>query len=118
MYDDLLAGLYGQEHHLSADDYDCLGIVETSLVSGALFACDRALKESAVQLAGIRVSGGLAGRAYYVLYGAQHDVEAGLSVSENVAIDYGGVYRTQLISRPHEEMVRWVLRPQPFNIKQ
>src|SRR5690606_35350222 len=57
-------------------DADCVGIVEGRTVSGTLEACDRALKEATVRLAGLRIAPGLGGRAYFVLTGAQHDVQA------------------------------------------
>jgi len=118
VHPDLLQGLYGNEEHLSGDEYDCLGVVETRMVCGALLACDRALKDADVRLAGIRLTGGLAGRAYFVIYGTQHDVDEGIAVSVKAAEAFRGVHRTELISRPHDDMVRWVLRPHPFTIKQ
>lgn len=114
----LLDGLAGAEVHLSGDDYDCLGVIETEIVTGALWACDRALKDSDVQLAGIRLSGGLAGRAYFVVYGALHNVNEAISISEAATKSYRGIYRSECISRPHQDMVKWVLRPYPFTLKQ
>ena len=113
----LLLALRGREIRVSADQYDCIGVVETKLITGALIGADRALKDADVELTGIRIHGGLGGRAFYVVHGAQHDVAFALEVGKNNAEEHGGVYRVELIPRPHEEMVCWLLRPYPFQPK-
>ena len=111
----LLAALRGAQDVRSADEMDCLGVVEGGLVAPTLRAADRSLKDAGVSLAGLRVSGGLGGRAYYIVFGAQHDVEAALEVA---AAQLGErLHRTELIPRPHEEMVVWLLRPAPFAVR-
>jgi microcompartment protein CcmL/EutN len=113
----LLQGLRGQEIRMSADEYDCLGVVETVRVSGALIACDRALKEAAVDLTGIRLTGGLGGRGYFVVHGTQHDVEVALEISKRAAEPHQGCHRIERIARPHPDMSGWILRPWPFLLK-
>ncbi|MEL6343373.1 MAG: BMC domain-containing protein [Myxococcota bacterium] len=103
----LLQGLRGVEDIRTADEMDCLGVVEIDTVARALSCCDRSLKNADVTLAGLRVAGGLGGRAYYVVFGAQHDVEAALEIAEG---------RRELIPRPHDEMIPWLLRPAPFSV--
>lgn len=110
----LVAGLRGQQRLASADDMDCLGVVEGLRVASTLRACDRSLKDAFVTLAGLRVTGGLGGKAYYVFYGAQHDVEAALEVGTAQLGDV--LCRAECIARPHEEMVAWLLRPTPFRV--
>ena len=111
----LLAALRGAQDVRGADEMDCLGVVEGGLVAPTLRAADRSLKDAGVSLAGLRVSGGLGGRAYYIVFGAQHDVEAALEVA---AAQLGErLHRTELIPRPHEEMVVWLLRPAPFAVR-
>ena len=78
----LLKGIKGDTLKLSADEYDCLGIVEPKTIAGAMLSCDRVLKDAYVELCGIRIQGGLGGRSYYVVHGAQHDVEEALQVAE------------------------------------
>lgn len=109
-HEDLVAGLQGGLNLLKSEDDDALGIVETSSISDALLCCDRALKEAFVRLVGIRIHGGLGGRGYFVVAGAQHDIEAALESSAEQA----QLYRKECIARPHAEMVEWLFRPLPF----
>ena len=92
-------------------------MVEGRRVAGTLEAADRSLKDADVTLAGVRVSGGLGGRAYYVVFGAQHDVEAALDAGASVLNARGSLHRVERIARPHAEMVRWLLRPPPFAVE-
>ena len=113
----LLTGLRGREVRIMADEYDCIGVVETKSVAGTLHACDRSLKNAEVDLTGVRIHGGLGGRAYYVVHGAQHDVETALEVGEEAAENHGGLHKLEIIPRPHYDMVKWLLRPYPFQLK-
>ncbi|NOY24728.1 MAG: BMC domain-containing protein [Oligoflexia bacterium] len=108
----LLAALEGLEDH--DGDLDTLGVIEGTHVAGTLEACDRSLKDAQVRLAGLRVAGGLAGRAYYVVHGPQHDVEAALDVGRQILVDRGSLHRVECIPRPHKDMLGWLLRPAPF----
>lgn len=113
----IVAGLRGRMVLKGADDLDTLGVVEGRCVAGTLEAADRSLKDADVTLAGVRVSGGLGGRAYYVVFGAQHDVEAALDAGESVLNARGSLHRVERIARPHAEMVRWLLRSPPFAVE-
>ena len=112
----LLAGLRGAVVRKAADDLDCLGVIEGSAIAATLHAADRALKDAHVSLAGLRITGGLGGRAYFVVFGAQHDVEASIEAAEAILGDQ--CHRTERIARPHAEMVTWLLRPAPFHLPQ
>jgi len=112
----LLVGLRGHEVRVSADDYDTLGVIEGSGVAATLEACDRALKEALVSLTGIRVAGGLGGRAFFVVHGEQHDVEAAVEAGERVLKAHDRFHRVECIARPHPDMVPWLLRPAPFRV--
>lgn len=109
----LLAGLRGTEDR--EGELDTLGVVEGSQVASTLHACDRSLKDAEVALAGIRVAGGLGGRAYYVVHGLQHDVEAALEAGEHVLQERAALHRSECIARPHPEMLAWLLRRAPFD---
>lgn len=93
---------------------DTVGIVEANAVASALLACDRAVKDAAVRLRGLRVTPALGGKAYFVVQGEQADVEAAVLVSEAVLSARGQLQRVEVIARPHEEFLAWVLRPAPF----
>jgi microcompartment protein CcmL/EutN len=110
----VLAGLRGAELREGPDALDCLGVVEGAAVAPVLVACDRALKDADVRLVGLRVAGGLGGRAYFVLAGAQHDVEAALEAAEGALGP--ALHRLERIPRPHADMVPWLLRPAPFRV--
>lgn len=112
----LLRGLRGHQETRSASGYDCLGVVEGSAVASTLHAADRSLKDAEVTLAGVRIAGGLGGRAYYVVFGYQHDVEAAVEVGRDVLQAAGTHHHSELIPRPHEDMVGWLLRPAPFRV--
>ncbi len=114
---DLLAGLRGREDRPPAAELDSLGVVEGSAVASTLVACDRSLKDADVALAGVRVAGGLGGRAYYVVHGAQHDVEAAIEAGAAILEAAGALHRTERIARPHAEMVAWLLRRPPFAVR-
>ena len=113
---DLLAGIRGREDIRSADEMDTLGVIEGSHIPSTLEACDRSLKNALVQLAGIRLSGGLGGRAYYIVFGAQHDVEAAIDIGRELLSGHDAEHRVECIPRPHEEMVAWLLRRTPFRV--
>jgi microcompartment protein CcmL/EutN len=112
----LLEGLEGHEALGSSEELDTIGVIEGSRVAGTLEACDRSLKDAGVQLVGVRVSGGLGGRAYYVVRGLQHDVEVAVEVAESVLRCHGALHRTECIARPHPEMVCWLMRTPPFRV--
>jgi len=113
---DLLQGLRGREVRANADELDTLGVIEGTAVAAVLEACDRALKEAGVRLTGIRVAGALGGRAFFVVHGPQHDVEAAIEAGTEVLHRHDRFHRTECIARPHPDMVPWLLRPAPFRL--
>lgn len=94
-----------------------IGLVEGRAVAPTIEACDRSMKDAGVRLAGIRVTGGLAGRAYYVVSGLQHDVEAALDAGRAVLEAHGSLHRIERIANPHAEMLAFLLRPHPFQAR-
>lgn len=112
----LLAGLAGEQLAWDADVLDTLGVLEGERVAPTLHAADRALKEAAVALVGLRVAVGLGGRAWFVVCGAQHDVEASLEAGRSVLDRASAAHGSEVIPRPHEEMVPWLLRRPPFSL--
>lgn len=112
----LLHGLRGAELQRPADALDTLGVLEGDRVAATLHAADRSLKEAQVELVGLRVAVGLGGRAWYVVCGAQHDVEASLAAGVAVLDAAGARHAAECIARPHDEMVPWLLRRPPFSL--
>lgn len=113
----VLTGLRGLVRMGGPDELDTLGVVEGRRVASTLEALDRSLKDADVSLAGVRVAGGLGGRAYYVVFGVQHDVEAALEAGAAILTARGTLHRVERIARPHADMVRWLLRPPPFQVE-
>ena len=109
----LLAGLRGDER---LEPPDAIGVVEATDVASTLESADRALKECDVELVGIRIAIGLGGRGFFILSGAQHDVDAAVDTARNVLEPVGRLHRIERIARPHEEMLAWLLRPAPFKV--
>ena len=110
VHDGVMWGLRNDYMQKTADEYDCLGVLEAKTISDTLLCCDRTLKEAYVDIVGLRVTGGLGGRGYFVLSGAQHDIEVAIDIASQQA----DVYQKEIIARPHEEMVEWLFRPTPF----
>jgi len=109
----LVDGLRGVEHR---GVEDAIGVVEGTDVASTLLSADGALKGADVELVGIRVAVGLGGRAYFLVAGAQHDVQASIDAAAGVLEPLGRLHRIELIARPHDEMVGWLLRPAPFRV--
>ncbi len=105
------ACLAGQE---SLGNADCVGIIEGTAVASVIEAADRTAKEADVHLAGLRLTPGLGGRAYYVITGEQHSVEAGVAVARDLLGPKGRLLDTQIIPRAHAEFLPWVLRRAAF----
>jgi microcompartment protein CcmL/EutN len=110
----VLMGLSGR---VQGGHPDTIGVVEGKAVSSTLLACDRALKDADVALAGLRITPGLGGKAYFVLSGAQHDVQAGLGTASDVLSEAGQLIRVECIAAPHPDFLSMVLRPAPFKLE-
>jgi microcompartment protein CcmL/EutN len=82
---------------------DATGLVETHTVAAALLAADTALKRANVRLTHLQLARGIGGKGWFMLAGAQHDVEAAL---EGVAavVQPPLLVATELIHRPHAEL--------------
>lgn len=101
---------------VQAEAPDTVGVIEAKSVASALEACDRALKDADVTLAGLRVTPGLGGKAFFVVHGLQHDVEASLEAAEAVLERRAALHRLELIPRPHADFLAVLLRPAPFSV--
>lgn len=102
----------GGAHRTGA--FDTVGIVEGSSVAAILASCDQALKMADVGLCGLRLSPALGGKAYYVIEGMQHDVEAAIEAGVAVLTARERLVKAETVARPHPEFLSWVLTPAPF----
>ena len=108
----VVPGLRGAQ---DCEDPDTIGIVEASNVSAMLESCDRALKDADVALAGLRLTPALGGKAFFVVHGAQADVEAATEVATAVLVERK--VQVEVIPRPHEDFLAYLLRPAPFRLE-
>ena len=98
------------------DGADTIGVVESASISSGLVTIDRCLKDSDVELSGLRVTPGLGGKLLYVVHGAQHDVEVAMELARTML--GGALVDAECIANPHEEFVDIVLRPTPFSVQE
>lgn len=84
-----------------------LGVVETFSVASAILSADRCVKAADVRLVQLRLARGLGGRAFYVLTGELHQVEAGVEAGRSIIHD-GMLMTTEVIPRPHADLVRTI----------
>ncbi len=91
-------------------EVDACGVVETLAVASAILGADAACKRAKVELIELRLARGLGGKAFFTLTGEQADVEAAVAAAEEiVGPESGLLLRTEVIPRPHPQMVRWLL---------
>lgn len=96
------------------DDADTIGIVEASSVCATIEAGDQSIKGADVQMCGMRISPGLGGKGYYVVNGAQSDVEAAVAAGVEVLRARDRLVRAETIPRAHAEFLDHLLRRAPF----
>lgn len=124
----LWASLGGEEHRgpgwrrvspelATEPTVDCVGIVEGARVASTVEAADRSAKEASAYLAGLRLSPALGGKAYYVVTGMQHEVEASVEAGRAVLGARGALVGAEVIPRAHDEFLAFLLRPAPFSAR-
>lgn len=96
----------------SVGDVDCVGIVEGRAVAPTILGADAAIKEANVTLCALRLTPALGGKAYFVVTGAQTDVEA--AVEAGAARLEGRLHRAEIIPNAHPEFLAHALRRAPF----
>jgi microcompartment protein CcmL/EutN len=99
----LLAAL--RRHVVSPRTDEAVGVFETFSVASTVHAADAACKAAEVEVPELRLADGLGGKAYFVISGAQADVEAALFAAEHVT-PTGMQLGRELIPRPHEDLLK------------
>ncbi len=84
-----------------------LGIVETFSVAATVVSADRAVKAAETRLLLMRLARGLGGKAYYVLTGELHQVEAAVEAGRSIIHD-GLLLTSEIIPRPHPDLLRQI----------
>ena len=93
-----------------ATEVDSAGVVETFAAASGILAADAACKRANVQLLELRLARGIGGKAFFTLTGDQADVEAAVAAAEEIlGHESGMLLRTEVIPRPHPQLIRWLL---------
>ncbi|MCC7382643.1 MAG: BMC domain-containing protein [Deltaproteobacteria bacterium] len=87
---------------------ESLAIVETTTLSAALLAADRAVKESEVSLLELRLGAGLSGKGVFTLTGSLPMIEAAQAVII-ARIPESSLVRVEVIAQPHPDLPRRLL---------
>ena len=77
-------------------------------MAAALLSADRAVKAAETRLLQLRLARGLGGKAYYVLTGELHQVQASLEAGRSIVHD-GMLLTSEIIARPHPDLLRALL---------
>lgn len=86
---------------------ESVGIVESSTLSGAILAADRALKAAQVSLCRMRLGQGIGGKAFFVVTGRQEEVEAALEAAKACLVELNSLCRVDIVARPQEEALSY-----------
>ncbi len=95
---------------IRANPTQSLGIVETFSVAAAVLAADRSLKEAEVVLVQMRLARGLGGRAFYVVAGELHQVEAAVAAGRTIIHD-GMLFCSEIIANPDQGFLELLYNP-------
>jgi microcompartment protein CcmL/EutN len=88
---------------LSLDLDESMAIIETTTVSAAILAADRALKSAEVRLLELRLGSGISGKGVFTLTGSLHMIEAARDVV-NETLGVEKLVRVELIAQPHPDL--------------
>ena len=89
---------------------EAAGVVETFAAASGILAADAACKRAKVELLELRLARGIGGKAFFTLTGDQADVEAAVAAAEEIlGHESGMLLRTEVIPRPHPQLIRWLL---------
>ena len=86
------------------NDYESLGVIETSTVASVIRAADAAVKGAAVTLLEIRLANGMAGKGLALVTGEVADVEAAIAVATDVIGGKDRLMSSTVIPSLHQEM--------------
>lgn len=98
-------GSRGYVHDVASDP---AGILELLSVASALRAADAACKTAAVRLQLLHLARGIGGKAWFVLRGDLHSIEAAVLAATQAAGD-GMLAGAEIIAAPHDDLTGRVL---------
>lgn len=84
-----------------------LGVVETFAAASAILAADASCKRAGVELLELRLARGMCGKGMYTMTGQLEEVEASIEAAQEILERESGLLlRTEIIPRPHPDLVR------------
>lgn len=89
-----------------------VSIFETSTIAATLLAADAAVKAAEVDLLEVRLATGIGGKAYFLLSGPLHELQAAMAAGLQ-GIEAERVIKTEIIARPHPDFLRAVISKAP-----
>ena len=99
---------YGMDNHCLKPEIDALGLLECTQVSPTLLACDKCLKTTDVSLVQLRMAKGIGGKAYFVVSGPLHQVEASIdAATAQISMSY--IVNREIITSAHQDMTLQLL---------
>jgi microcompartment protein CcmL/EutN len=91
-------------------EIEALGVAEFFSVTAGILSGDAACKAAEVTLIELRLARGMAGKSFFTLCGSLESVEAAIAAAEDIAARNSGfLLRTDIIPRPHKDLIRHVL---------
>lgn len=106
-HEQIHTGLIGSYHQGTIES---LGLFETTTAASAIKSLDAALKETDVDLCGLQLCKGIAGKGHWIVTGLLHAVEAALEMAEKM-VERETLVSADIVARPHEEAVVAYLAP-------
>lgn len=106
-HDQVYSGMTGSYHQGAIES---LGLFETYTAASAIRSLDAALKETDVDLCGLQLCKGVAGKGHWIVTGLLHAVEAALEAAEKI-VPKETLVSADIVARPHEEAVVAYLAP-------
>jgi microcompartment protein CcmL/EutN len=91
-------------------EIEALGVSEFFSVTAGILSADAACKAAEVTLIELRLARGMAGKSFFTLCGPLEMVEAAIAAAEDAAAQNSGfLLRTDVIPRPHRDLIKHVL---------
>lgn len=89
----------------SIDAFGSVGIIETFSIASCVVAADIAAKAAEVKLVEVRLANGLGGKAYFVMTGDLHSVEASVEAAQQFVMSEGTLAGREIIPAPHPDLI-------------
>lgn len=102
LHSDVVPAITGCTH---IEEYISIGVVETFSVASCVVAADIAAKTANVKLVEVRLANGLGGKAYLVMTGDLHSVEASVEAASKFVISEGALAGREIIAAPHPDLI-------------